>query len=440
MLSSQEEQIERMRVFAQDQSLRTGTYLSHTHDDIHQGRFAAMGPAQVVGADPIPNYPAAAPHQRDPVPQEPSLGYSVSDLNPSDPVEPSSFTQQGLGEPMSDDAPSCVGSPPSSSGDPAVVSFASHPATISSTSALSTPPPRDTERSGATTPFACRRTLSVLEQRSKGKGRRPSTMGRYSGTQSTELAARAARDEAMIDLASLLSFPCDYSEMPAKRGNRYRSPWGWGQLTGVPTGALNGFDVLSVEADGFEWLAEHRSRIPRTLTHHTRTGGRHLFFRHSPEVRCSPVVLGVDVHSDGSFVAWWPEKGLPVDDGPLADWPRWLFQVANFDMMLCADCGVETSNEFFMLNHDVWALAVAGENQRGGLFLCVGCLERRLGRRLAPGDFLDCVLNNRTDFPRSQRLRERMLQRWVAEDFSVYGGGRSPEDQKAMAQEFRRRV
>jgi hypothetical protein len=82
MLSKQEEKIERMRVFAQDQSLRTGTYLSHTHDDIHQGRFAAIGRAQVVGATAVPQYPAAGPHQSDPCGPEPSLGYRIDDMAP----------------------------------------------------------------------------------------------------------------------------------------------------------------------------------------------------------------------------------------------------------------------------------------------------------------------------------------------------------------------
>ena len=57
--------------------------MSHTHDDIHQGRFAAMGPAQVVGATAVPQYPAAAPHHADPCGPEPALGFSVEAM-PSD--------------------------------------------------------------------------------------------------------------------------------------------------------------------------------------------------------------------------------------------------------------------------------------------------------------------------------------------------------------------
>jgi len=84
MLSSQDEQAERRRVFAQDQSLpkQTGTYLSHTHDDIHQGRFAAMGPAYVVGskADIAAAYPAASSAHQTELPPEPPTGYAIDEM------------------------------------------------------------------------------------------------------------------------------------------------------------------------------------------------------------------------------------------------------------------------------------------------------------------------------------------------------------------------
>ena len=121
MLERQIDQVERTRTLENDRLVREqgGTFLSRTHSDLG-GRYSAVGAQTVVGADPIPNYPAAAVHQHDPCGQEQPLGYRVNDLNPSDPVEASSFAQQGLGEPMSDEAPSChaevkrtgVGSPP----------------------------------------------------------------------------------------------------------------------------------------------------------------------------------------------------------------------------------------------------------------------------------------------------------------------------------------
>jgi hypothetical protein len=63
---------------------------------------------------------------------------------------------------------------------------------------------------------------------------------------------------------------------------------------------------------------------------------------------------------------------------------------------LCADCGVDTCPvdrgfraEFFMVHDEVWAAAGMGAG-----YLCVGCLERRLGRQLTPGDFTACELND----------------------------------------------
>jgi hypothetical protein len=110
MLSSQEEQIERRRVFAQDQSLPNPGSTFHQHAlaeaQTPRGRFSAVEASYVVGskAGMASAYPAAAAHQRDPVPIEPPLGYSVNDLNPSD-LEPSmAFVEAQPGGPA--DAPS----------------------------------------------------------------------------------------------------------------------------------------------------------------------------------------------------------------------------------------------------------------------------------------------------------------------------------------------
>jgi hypothetical protein len=90
MLSRQEEEIERREVLENDRLVReqqkqreqSGTYLSHTHvDEISGGgRYAVINPTVVTGANPTLRYPAAGPHQHDPVPTEPPLGYSVDDM------------------------------------------------------------------------------------------------------------------------------------------------------------------------------------------------------------------------------------------------------------------------------------------------------------------------------------------------------------------------
>ena len=64
----------------------------------------------------------------------------------------------------------------------------------------------------------------------------------------------------------------------------------------------------------------------------------------------------------------------------------------------CTDCGVNTraAREVYMVEVALWKAHGAG---RG--FLCVGCLEGRLGRKLTVEDFKLCPLN----------LRERISDR-----------------------------
>jgi hypothetical protein len=70
---------------------------------------------------------------------------------------------------------------------------------------------------------------------------------------------------------------------------------------------------------------------------------------------------------------------------------------------LCKDCGMDTtpsSNgqrgfrykgrwEYYMVHNSVWAAA----GMRDG-FLCIGCLETRLGRELNRDDFPDMPIND----------------------------------------------
>jgi hypothetical protein len=102
----------------------------------------------------------------------------------------------------------------------------------------------------------------------------------------------------------------------------------------------------------------------------------------------------------------------------------------------CADCDIDTldTGEFYMVHNELWAAAWAGRrvncdcgaiDTHGGLqrvfefneprrrgcerckFLCIGCLEQRLGRALTRADFVDCRLNDPDEFT-SARLRSRL--------------------------------
>ena len=71
--------------------------------------------------------------------------------------------------------------------------------------------------------------------------------------------------------------------------------------------------------------------------------------------------------------------------------------------MPCMDCDEDTWSEYYMISHDLWHEIVGS---RAG-YLCVPCLEHRLGRRLEPADFLPCPCNDDT-WRKTPRLKERM--------------------------------
>jgi hypothetical protein len=90
----------------------------------------------------------------------------------------------------------------------------------------------------------------------------------------------------MIDLASLLRFPCDQSKRPLiaawQRSAARDDSSNW-PLVGVPTGKANGFDVLDIDLEGRSWWDAHRAELPATQTHTTRSGGAHLLFKHADQ-------------------------------------------------------------------------------------------------------------------------------------------------------------
>jgi len=135
-------------------------------------------------------------------------------------------------------------------------------------------------------------------------------------------------------LEGLLKFPCTFQKRPLTQWNRTARQdadiKGW-QLVGVPTGSVSGFDVLDVDVAGLGWLDSVWDRLPPTRAHATRSGGRHLFFKHADGLRNSAgrISAGVDVRADGGFVIWWPRQKLRVlSDAEIAEWPDWLLALA----------------------------------------------------------------------------------------------------------------
>jgi len=93
------------------------------------------------------------------------------------------------------------------------------------------------------------------------------------------------------------------------------------------------------------------------------------------------------------------------------------------DRSICVDCGINTSPrtgkrglrrkgrcESYMVQKAVWE--EAGMERDGG-YLCIGCLERRLGRMLTPRDFTDVPIND-LDPSQTKRLVSSLLGRPAA--------------------------
>jgi hypothetical protein len=123
MLSSQEEQQDRQRVLENDKRLREQGGTFHAFADAEArtplGRFSAVSASYVVGSTAIPQYPAAAAHQRDPVPPENALGYRIDEM-PVDPsmVSVTSVEDQGGAEAPLAASPNVEPAPSLSSDDP----------------------------------------------------------------------------------------------------------------------------------------------------------------------------------------------------------------------------------------------------------------------------------------------------------------------------------
>ncbi|MDO8571929.1 MAG: hypothetical protein Q7R79_04590 [bacterium] len=74
---------------------------------------------------------------------------------------------------------------------------------------------------------------------------------------------------------------------------------------------------------------------------------------------------------------------------------------------LCVDCGIDTGkiHEHYFIKTELWLTVMPTIEG----MLCIGCLEKRLGRRLSKKDFTDARINDPYYGAKSQRLISRLI-------------------------------
>lgn len=71
----------------------------------------------------------------------------------------------------------------------------------------------------------------------------------------------------------------------------------------------------------------------------------------------------------------------------------------------CGDCDMDTRTEYYTVHDIIWEVWGNGED-----LLCVGCLERRMGRELGMGDFPHYLINVVNRDEKSDRLYNRLTR------------------------------
>lgn len=94
----------------------------------------------------------------------------------------------------------------------------------------------------------------------------------------------------------------------------------------------------------------------------------------------------------------------PSVDNVVPEFPCWDCRVNT--------CPLEGNREYYEVSDEVWHEAYGigvgySDNGVNGYFLCIGCLENRLGRKLVRLDFNNCWANNPSPWL-SERLNERL--------------------------------
>lgn len=66
--------------------------------------------------------------------------------------------------------------------------------------------------------------------------------------------------------------------------------------------------------------------------------------------------------------------------------------------------------EYYMVKPSLWAKAGGGDG-----YLCIGCLEKRIGRTLRPSDFTNAPINEPDAWDTPRLLERRLGQKFIKE-------------------------
>jgi hypothetical protein len=202
---------------------------------------------------------------------------------------------------------------------------------------------------------------------------------------------------AAFELAGKPAFPCLLDKRPAcphgfkdatADPEKLNDLWQQypGELVGVPTGSVSGFDALDLDTrhvEAIAWMKENRRRLPKTRAHRTRSGGAHLLFKHNDAVTCTvaKIALGVDTRAIGGYIIWWPAAGFPVlSDAPPAPWPEWL--LAQFRPKPRPPSPIVRVPDHRFIDKLITMVASATEGERNHLTFWAAC---RAGEMVAAG-------------------------------------------------------
>jgi hypothetical protein len=72
----------------------------------------------------------------------------------------------------------------------------------------------------------------------------------------------------------------------------------------------------------------------------------------------------------------------------------------------CADCGMNTFYEYYMVHDELWDSVSKSEEM-----LCILCLEARLGFKLSKKDFTDCPINKDLWIDSTKILKNRLKRK-----------------------------